>query len=268
LVQQQEKDNAAKAEQRQEDAAHQNKDYVASSEELYRGSEEMRKRNAEEVEAFRESLAQRKKELQEKGRQDSEQAMEATSAKQTDIQQMATARQEEHASNVNTVREQQQSWTSQLDDKAQAGMERTNAARDQALQQEDQLAVFNIRGNASGDRQREQVELMKQNREAREKQLISGAHDRALNEKVRIDNIPTDKQRSYADYNRNELASQYQQGVTEESYTEGNKVIIRRVVVQGNKADEYSKVIAKWGTFYFKNGQSISEQIWSVNTEL
>ncbi|MBK9060296.1 MAG: hypothetical protein IPL81_10630 [Flavobacteriales bacterium] len=169
---------------------------------------------------------------------------------------------------MNTVREQQQSWTSQLDDKAQAGMERTNAARDQALQQEDQLAVFNIRGNASGDRQREQVELMKQNREAREKQLISGAHDRALNEKVRIDNIPTDKQRSYADYNRNELASQYQQGVTEESYTEGNKVIIRRVVVQGNKADEYSKVIAKWGTFYFKNGQSISEQIWSVNTEL
>ena len=40
-----------------------------------------------------------------------------------------------------------------------------------------------------------------------------------------------------------------------------------RLVVNGNKADEYSKVIAKWGTFYFKNGQSISEQIWSVNTE-
>jgi hypothetical protein len=38
------------------------------------------------------------------------------------------------------------------------------------------------------------------------------------------------------------------------------------VVVQGNKADEYSKVIAKWGTFYFKNGQSISESIWSINT--
>ncbi len=268
LVQQQEEDNAAKAEQRQEDAAHQNKDYVASSEELYRGSEEMRKRNAEEVEAFRESLAQRKKELQEKDKEVSEQAMDATSAKQTDIQQMATARQEEHASKVITVREQQQSWTSQLNDKAQASMERTNAARDEALQQEDQLSSMNVRGNAAGDRQREQVELMKQNREAREKQLISGAHDRAMNEKTRIDNIPTGHQRSFAEYNRNELASQYQQGVTEESYTEGNKVIIRRVVVQGNKADEYSKVIAKWGTFYFKNGQSISEQIWSVNTEL
>jgi len=38
-------------------------------------------------------------------------------------------------------------------------------------------------------------------------------------------------------------------------------------VVRGNKADEYSKVIAKWGTFYFKNGQSITEQIWTNGTE-
>jgi hypothetical protein len=37
--------------------------------------------------------------------------------------------------------------------------------------------------------------------------------------------------------------------------------------VNGNKADEYSKVIAKWGTFYFKNGQSITEAIWAKETE-
>jgi hypothetical protein len=76
-----------------------------------------------------------------------------------------------------------------------------------------------------------------------------------------------DHKRPYTEYNRNQLASHYPQGVTEESYTEGNKVIIRRVVVQGNKADEYSKVIAKWGSFYFMNGQSISERSWTVNTE-
>ena len=33
------------------------------------------------------------------------------------------------------------------------------------------------------------------------------------------------------------------------------------------KSDEYSKVIAKWGTFYFKNGQSITEMVWSRDTE-
>ena len=54
--------------------------------------------------------------------------------------------------------------------------------------------------------------------------------------------------------------------ILKESYTEGNKVIIRRVVVQGNRANAYSKVIAKWGTYYFKDGQPISEQIWTVNT--
>jgi hypothetical protein len=83
----------------------------------------------------------------------------------------------------------------------------------------------------------------------------------------RLAHIPMDHQRASSDYGLNKLASQYPQGVTEESITQGNKVIIRRVVVDGNKADEYSKVIAKWGTFYFKNGQSISEQVWTVNTE-
>jgi hypothetical protein len=74
--------------------------------------------------------------------------------------------------------------------------------------------------------------------------------------------------KGYADYNRSSLAQQYPEGVTEESYTEGNKVVIKRIVVQGNKADEYSKVIAKFGTMYFKNGQPISQLIWANETEL
>jgi hypothetical protein len=69
------------------------------------------------------------------------------------------------------------------------------------------------------------------------------------------------------DINRSKLASEYPQGVTEESYTEGNKVIIRRVVVRGNKADNYTKVIGKVNTCYFKNGQIITEWIWSRDTE-
>jgi len=81
-----------------------------------------------------------------------------------------------------------------------------------------------------------------------------------------LDNLPRNQPRSEEDYNRSKLAQEYPPGVTEESYTEGNKVIIRRVVVVGNKADEFSKVIAKWGTFYFKNGQSISEVTWSKET--
>lgn len=85
--------------------------------------------------------------------------------------------------------------------------------------------------------------------------------------KEQLGNLSMNEQRSFADYNRGELANQYPQGVTEESYTEGNKVIIRRIVVQGNKADEYKKVIGKAGTSYFKNGLSITGWVWSRDTE-
>jgi len=68
------------------------------------------------------------------------------------------------------------------------------------------------------------------------------------------------------DYHRTELALEYPQGVTEESSTLGNKVIITRFVVKGNRGDEYKKVLDKAGNYYFKNGQSISEQTWNRET--
>jgi hypothetical protein len=70
----------------------------------------------------------------------------------------------------------------------------------------------------------------------------------------------------YTDVFRSELAQLYPQGVTEESSTLGNKVIITRVVVKGNRGDEYRKVLDKAGNYYFKNGQSISETTWNRET--
>jgi len=72
--------------------------------------------------------------------------------------------------------------------------------------------------------------------------------------------------KSTDDYFRTELAESYPQGVTEESSTLGNKVIITRIVVKGNKGDEYKKVLDKAGNYYFKNGQSISENTWHRET--
>lgn len=68
------------------------------------------------------------------------------------------------------------------------------------------------------------------------------------------------------DYYRSELAENYPQGVTEESSTLGNKVIIRRIVVKGRRGDEYKKVVDKAGEYYFKNGRSISEYTWNRET--
>lgn len=70
----------------------------------------------------------------------------------------------------------------------------------------------------------------------------------------------------HTDFFRMELALEYPQGVTEESSTMGNKVIITRIVVSGSKGDEYRKVLDKAGNYYFKNGQSISEITWNRET--
>ena len=113
----------------------------------------------------------------------------------------------------------------------------------------------------------EALEEEKRARMAREAAIARTSEQIRERNKQQIDATPVGQQRAFADYNRNQLALDYPQGVTEESYTEGNKVIIRRVVVNGNKADEYSKVIAKYGIFYFKNGQSITEMIWANETE-
>lgn len=65
---------------------------------------------------------------------------------------------------------------------------------------------------------------------------------------------------------RSGLAEKYPQGVTEESSTLGNKVIITRIVVKGQQGDEYKKVVDKAGEYYFKNGLSISENTWNRET--
>ncbi len=266
-VEKQQENNADMATMRHDEAGQRNNAYVEGSEQLYQGSEAMRLRNAAELEAFREALAQRERELKERGEEESDQAFMAKQAIEADIQQQQTLRSEEHIVRTQHLSAAQQAQQDRMDQYALANQQRSATAREQVVEREQSQQTMQERQNTLADRQREQVDRMKQTRDAREKQLRTSSMDREGNEQQRIGNIAPNQQRSFSDYTRNELASQYPQGVTEESYTEGNKVIIRRVLVQGNKADEYSKVIAKWGTFYFKNGQSISEQIWSVNTE-
>ncbi len=118
--------------------------------------------------------------------------------------------------------------------KVTAGQESVNAEKDRSY------------GNLEGRR------LM-----ADEKRMASLEELRKLQEK--------DPQ-SYTDQFRSELAAMYPQGVTEESSTLGNKVIITRVVVKGTRGDEYRKVLDKAGNYYFKNGQSISETTWNRET--
>lgn len=65
-----------------------------------------------------------------------------------------------------------------------------------------------------------------------------------------------------------ELGEKFPNGTTEEMYTEGNKTIIKRIVVSNNLGNEYKKVVHSWGgVFYFKNGEAVTERVWIQETE-
>ena len=61
----------------------------------------------------------------------------------------------------------------------------------------------------------------------------------------------------------NELAKKYPQGLTEETYTEGSKTIVKRVIVEGEVGIEYKKITHNWGgVYYFKNGTPVNHFVW------
>lgn len=67
---------------------------------------------------------------------------------------------------------------------------------------------------------------------------------------------------------KKELGQKYADGITEEMTTEGNKTIIKRIVVSNGLGNEYKKVVHGWGgIFYFKNGEAVTERVWIQETE-
>ncbi|MFM7813416.1 MAG: hypothetical protein ACKO66_02745, partial [Flavobacteriales bacterium] len=68
------------------------------------------------------------------------------------------------------------------------------------------------------------------------------------------------------DYREPENGSNLREGVTESNRQEGNKMIIERAVRVGNRVDIYNKVISKYSIYYFKNGSSITEEMWIAET--
>jgi len=64
-----------------------------------------------------------------------------------------------------------------------------------------------------------------------------------------------------------ELALEYPEGLTEETYNEGDKKITRRIVVKDGRSDDYRMVVQPWGAkFYFKNDHSIPKHQFDTET--
>lgn len=234
---------------------------------LYQGNDQRRMQRADELAAFRADLEQ----IEAQRVQRAEQARQAEYGAKVETEQAtqttATTWTERQVARTETMEEQKASVANAEQARVQAGQQRTGQAREAVVSIQEQNNNLAQRGVTTVAVQQRVVEDEKQAQQAREATYAGNSASARAAAKEKLDNIPTNQPRGFADFNRSKLAQEYPQGVTEESYTEGNKVIIRRVVVNGNKADEYSKVIAKWGTFYFKNGQSITDIMWKSETE-
>lgn len=64
-----------------------------------------------------------------------------------------------------------------------------------------------------------------------------------------------------------ELSNKYPQGISEETYEEANAVVLKRIKITGTQADIYERRFYKWGgTFYTKNGHSITKTVWDLES--
>ncbi len=67
-------------------------------------------------------------------------------------------------------------------------------------------------------------------------------------------------------YKLPEGAEDVPEGVSENSYQLGNKIVMERTVKMGNKVDHFRKVVSKSGTYYFKNDKAITANTWKTET--
>ncbi len=234
---------------------------------IYSGSDDMRMRHLEELDSLRQAWAQRQQQIRELADQSRGGSMAANDEVREQIGQQATTQQERQAQRTADLQDLAAQRSQAIADEASANDQRREQARTEAQALADGRAAMQEKGAQIGQGLLDQVSQSKEQMASRHQDLANRSEDSRLAAKEAMEHTPVSQQRSFSDYNRGQLANTYPQGVTEESYTEGNKVIIRRVVVQGNKADNYTKVIGKVNTCYFKNGQVITEWIWSRDTE-
>jgi hypothetical protein len=252
---------------RQEGSLRENKAYVESSEKVYSGSDALRKRNEEELAAQREALARRQNEVRMKADQNRGAVSAEKEAMVAGLEERDRTLRDRQSERNGDSQSEKEAWSQTQADDMSGGQARREQASAEVAQQHEGQATVHAQGTAHTADRVERVAAEKDQHADRQRQLANRSEDSRMAAKEQLGNLSMNEQRSFSDYNRGELANEFPQGVTEQSTMEGNKVVIRRIVVQGNKADDYKKVIGKAGTSYFKNGLSITEWIWVRETE-
>ncbi|MFP4448641.1 MAG: hypothetical protein ACOCZ4_01230 [Bacteroidota bacterium] len=111
-----------------------------------------------------------------------------------------------------------------------------------------------------------EFEAAKKEREEREKKQANQDKEKDDSEELQSfsDFDSKEEEKKYL----NSLAEEYPQGVTVENYEFERRTVKRVIVNYEGKATEYRKVKHSWGgTYYFRNGQTISQAVFNVETK-
>lgn len=115
--------------------------------------------------------------------------------------------------------------------------------------------------NASGvERQKDMAKSETESRQLEAKLRRMAALEERRNKTVgvKIDEL---------DYIAPKGSEDISEGITETSYKIGlNKDVIERTVKIGNRVKVYRKVVEKYGTYYFKDDKSITQNVWNSET--
>jgi tetratricopeptide (TPR) repeat protein len=181
---------------------------------------------------------------------------------------LMTRGQETYEYSVSDVQKDEQRYNEYLKLKEAESDERMEVKEKDVLEFKEAIAEQNANALAK-DKQKEieEIETTKEKQKASKERMGSLSEEKRAEQLLEIKSKETyTHEKNPMDFRPSPLLDEYPQGVTEETFEEGNKTVIRRIVIAGNKAYEYHKVVSRSGTYYFKDGLSISIALWDLES--
>ncbi len=225
-----------------------------------------RKQNVEKSQQLRERTSAQTEQYESKGdTQRAENGMKTQLArdKQQSVGDTGEQRRKQKASQVEYAKKEVEIQS--RDDKQGADQRITNTQL-KIDQKKDEAEAFTegkeikARENAMEiERQKRDVEFAERERESKSSNERYEARKDAFEKNA-------GQQRSEEEYKAVPGTETLKQGVTENSYKLGNKMVTERLVKIGNKVEKYKKVVSKTAIYFFRNGQSITEETWKQAT--
>ena len=185
---------------------------------------------------------------------------------------MSSESDENRQDNVESLEDYRQGDYTEHGDRIGFGADRTYENELANEEMETRVADFSVDADDTRERNAEALGAYEDDLKNENSDYYNSNKDAGIENADEIDRVKNQSATMFVDENRQKLATQYPEGITEKMFERRNgrgdviEITILRIIIKGVKGDEYKKVSAKWGTNYFKNGGVTSEYIWDTET--